>query len=370
MKTIAIFSLIAAALFAALILFGCHGSSTPINNDPDPPNPPPNNGRVTDEYGNGIPGINVMTTDGTNIWNTVTDANGYYLLPNVTPGSRVIAFYGNGWISNYLGVVVGAAGLQASVTLDPQLLASPVVKPGLNLNAPVISQVNGTADVSGAITNLDIEHAVIIVNGSATLLTTNNGNLDTLAILQPGNNTLHIWAVNAVGSTLSTPMVVNWTPTEAVFFRVTLTWDGTGDIDLHTWDPNAQHSLYNSKIIPTGLLDVDNTVMDGPENFTCTTLANGRFRIGVNSYNSPQRNATIRVAVLSGPNAGQRYTFGPYLFRGSNWNEGYPITGNTASWWRPCDITVAGNIINVVPPDNTQLQRSIQNERMLTSWKK
>jgi len=368
MKPTAILSFIAAVLLAVLFLSGCHGSSTPID-DPDPPVPPPHDGRVIDDSGNGIPGINVMTTDGTNIWSTSTDAAGYYLLPGVTPGSRVIAFYGTGWISKYVGMVVGANGVKADVTLDPQT-PSPATKPGQNLNAPAVNQINGTADVTGSLTNLDVEHAVIIINGSASLLTTVNGNLNAVAVLQPGANILHIWVVNAAGSTLSNSFVANWTPSNSVFFRVTLTWDGTGDIDLHTWDPNGQHSLYNSKLIPTGLLDVDNTVVDGPENFTCTTLTNGRFRIGVNSYNSPQRNATVQVSVLSGPNIGQRYTFGPYLFRGSNWNEGYPIIGNTASWWRPCDILVNGTTINVVPADNSALQRSIPADRSLTGGKK
>jgi len=355
MKFTTMLFLVAAALLAMIALVGCSDGILPSG---EPPANQGISGRVTDSEGAGIPGITVRTTDGTTFWTDTTDENGNYSLPDVTPGSRVVAFAGTFWTTKYQPVVVGDTGITADVTLDPSE-TSAVPPPGILLDEPDVNQTSGVATISGSITNLDVENAVFIVNGSATLITTSDGDFSTVAILHPGANTIYVWAVNSGGSTISEPIEITWTPTGNVYFRTTLTWDGPGDIDLHTWDPNMNHCAYWNKTISTGILDVDNIVADGPENFTCIALVDGRFRIAVNSFDSAPRNATIRVSVFSGPNAGKTYTFGPYLFTVSNEEEGYPITGNTASWWRPCDVLVSGSNISVVAPDGTALPQNL-----------
>lgn len=44
------------------------------------------------------------------------------------------------------------------------------------------------------------------------------------------------------------------------FFTATLTWDGSGDVDLHTYEPDGSHVYYSGMTGNSGYLDVDNTV--------------------------------------------------------------------------------------------------------------
>ena len=85
------------------------------------------------------------------------------------------------------------------------------------------------------------------------------------------------------------------------FFTVTLTWDGSGDVDLHTFEPNGAHVWYSSKVGPSGYLDVDNTVANGPEHYyaSCdsTKLKPGTYPIEVANYRAATgRTATVQIA--------------------------------------------------------------------------
>jgi hypothetical protein len=142
------------------------------------------------------------------------------------------------------------------------------------------------------------------------------------------------------------------------YFRVTLVWNGSGDLDLHTWDPNQAHSSWQNREIGTGELDVDNIVANGPENFSCRNLSLGRYRIAVNAYSTEfVRQAFVRVSVNYGVNAGKSWVFGPYTFTQYNHNSGYPISSNNTCWWRPCDIVVFGNDIHPVNADSYYLDK-------------
>lgn len=84
-------------------------------------------------------------------------------------------------------------------------------------------------------------------------------------------------------------------------FTVTLTWNGTGDVDLHTFEPNGFHSYYSNRQGPVGFLDVDNTYADGPERYfaSCdpTVLQVGSYKIAINNYaRATGRMATIQIA--------------------------------------------------------------------------
>ena len=87
------------------------------------------------------------------------------------------------------------------------------------------------------------------------------------------------------------------------FFTVTLTWNGSGDVDLHTFEPNGVHVYYQNKTGISGFLDIDNTVANGPEHYYATcdprNLQLGTYSIGINNYaRATGRTATVQAASL------------------------------------------------------------------------
>lgn len=89
------------------------------------------------------------------------------------------------------------------------------------------------------------------------------------------------------------------------FFTATLTWNGSGDVDLHTFEPTGRHVYYQSLAGNSGFLDVDNTVANGPEHYyaTCdaTKIETGVYRFGINNYSSATgRTATLQISFAQG----------------------------------------------------------------------
>jgi len=87
----------------------------------------------------------------------------------------------------------------------------------------------------------------------------------------------------------------------AGFFTVTLTWNGTGDVDLHVTEPKGDHVYYEQKIGSAGTLDVDNTESKGPEHYTLScdpnVIQEGDYKIGINNYaRATGRTASILVS--------------------------------------------------------------------------
>ena len=85
------------------------------------------------------------------------------------------------------------------------------------------------------------------------------------------------------------------------FFTVTLTWNGSGDVDLHTYEPGGNHVYYQSKVGTSGYLDVDNTIANGPEHYfaSCdqTKLLLGNYRIAIANYARAEgKTATLQIA--------------------------------------------------------------------------
>jgi uncharacterized protein YfaP (DUF2135 family) len=356
-----------------ILIGGCQGGRNDLfSNAPDtgrPPvtgpivNPPDNNatqtvsGRVTDAAGNPLANIRVETSNGTVTRTAITGADGRYNLTQVPAGPRVVTFAGAGRATGALLTVVGSTPVTLDAVLQPTSTSATAL-PQITVNSPTINQQSGQATLTGSISGLESGRAVVIVNGAEAPIDVNaNGTFQTIAILRPGTNTISVRAVNAQGSSVSQPLTVNYTPAAGTnfLFRATLTWDGPGDIDLHVFDPNNAHAYYGNEEIATGELDVDNTEAVGPENFSLRTATPGRYKIAVNSYSGGEgRRATLRVTINSGPSAGQSFDFGPYTFGGSNAEEDYPVTGNTAFWWRPADVIVNANgTITVVAPDTS-----------------
>ena len=309
-------------------------------------------GNVTGTDGSLLGGVRVETTDGTgHLLTATTGADGKYSLA-IPAGQRVITFAKCGYTTTQDVTVATNTAVTVNAQLPVYTGPDPTSPPVINVAPPQTDQVNGQAIVTGTVQQGNDSGGVIIVNGSeAEFSLDSTGSFSYVAVLVPGANIIQVRATNCMGTTLSDPLTVNYSPSGNTYFRVTLTWDGDGDVDLHTWDPNLEHSYFGNKAISTGSLDVDNTVADGPENFTCTTLTPGRYEIGVDAFaGSEGRLATVKVTVLSGPNQGQLYYYGPYTFTSTDGNSIYPVTGNTGSWWRPVDLVVGpdGSIV----PDN------------------
>ncbi|PRB82269.1 hypothetical protein CQ007_07320 [Pseudomonas sp. MYb185] len=85
------------------------------------------------------------------------------------------------------------------------------------------------------------------------------------------------------------------------FFTATLTWNGSGDVDLHVYEPGGAHVYYASMVGDVGYLDVDNVVANGPEHYfaSCNAeqLQTGTYSVAVANYSRADgRTATVQIA--------------------------------------------------------------------------
>lgn len=84
------------------------------------------------------------------------------------------------------------------------------------------------------------------------------------------------------------------------FFTATLTWDGVGDVDLHTTVPDGSQVFYAHPLSRTGYLDMDNVTGYGPEHYyaSCNpeNLQEGTYRISLANYARAEgRLATVQI---------------------------------------------------------------------------
>ncbi|OWQ90523.1 hypothetical protein CDN99_12940 [Roseateles aquatilis] len=85
------------------------------------------------------------------------------------------------------------------------------------------------------------------------------------------------------------------------FFTATVTWDGSGDVDTHVYEPGGAHVWYQQLTGQAGYLDHDNTVGFGPEHYyaSCETskLQVGTYAVKLANYNAADgRTATVQIA--------------------------------------------------------------------------
>lgn len=136
-------------------------------------------------------------------------------------------------------------------------------------------------------------------------------------------------------------------------FRVTLTWEASNDIDLHVFARPSAHSYYGHKAIPIGELDVDDIDGYGPEHFTARSRIPGTYYVAANYYSDQNYSGSTQLHVQVETRNSVK-TYGPHTLRSANTNHGYPIRGNTSSWWRVCDIQVySDGRTEVRSPDTT-----------------
>lgn len=99
-------------------------------------------------------------------------------------------------------------------------------------------------------------------------------------------------------------------------FTVTMTWSGTGDEDLHVYEPGGSHVFFGNRLGQVGYLDTDNTVGYGPEHYyaTCNadSLQPGTYQLGLVDYRgADNETATIQVATNSGVIFSKQFSTGP-----------------------------------------------------------
>lgn len=85
------------------------------------------------------------------------------------------------------------------------------------------------------------------------------------------------------------------------FITATLTWDGAGDVDLHTLEPTGAHVFFANPAGHSGYLDVDNIVGLGPEHYYASCDPNqlrlGEYRFAIANYKRAEgRTATVQIA--------------------------------------------------------------------------
>ncbi|KVP96938.1 hypothetical protein WJ97_14045 [Burkholderia ubonensis] len=85
------------------------------------------------------------------------------------------------------------------------------------------------------------------------------------------------------------------------FISATMTWDGVGDADLHTFEPDGTHVFFGNRVGRSGYLDVDNTQQLGPEHYysTCSAsvLQTGTYRFMVANFSRADgRKVTLQVS--------------------------------------------------------------------------
>lgn len=132
-----------------------------------------------------------------------------------------------------------------------------------------------------------------------------NGKKDPL-----GHGLLEIYINQALGISAHVRNAINTALTELVappvlaatgLFSATLTWNGDGDVDLHTYEPSGSHVYYSNMDGGSGYLDVDNIQGYGPEHYyaSCSSsaLRPGNYQIAVANYaGADNRTATVQIA--------------------------------------------------------------------------
>ncbi len=203
------------------------------------------------------------------------------------PGSEIC---GNGIDDNCSGAVDEGCGGTLMCPGDVSV----------NAGTPVVLTATGTMIVSWTWTIVSGP-----VGGAATAVwapTPPRSATETFTPTIVGDYVIRVSAVDTAGRTLTCMFTVH---ALSHGLRVELTWDGSGDIDLHLhdstttpWFAAPQDCYYANTVTPWGAnLDFDNTVSSGPENDRVDTPAVAtNYTIGVHNYSlGAGRIATVRV---------------------------------------------------------------------------
>lgn len=89
------------------------------------------------------------------------------------------------------------------------------------------------------------------------------------------------------------------------FVTGTLTWNGSGDVDFHIFEPSGSHVYYANMRGNSGYLDVDNTVANGPEHYyigcDVNSIQEGIYTFKVANYaRADGKVATVQIDLVDG----------------------------------------------------------------------
>lgn len=184
------------------------------------------------------------------------------------------------------GSTVSGANVKA-VHVAP---ASPTLK-GPHLLANIDMVINGLRVTPGSVppVNLSIAPSLADVSGHMLVETYLDG-------ARAGREKVKEMTMSALDM-----VVAPKTNGATGFFTVTLAWDGSGDVDLHTFEPAGAHVYYANRQGDTGALDTDNVTANGPEHYTASCDPNvmkpGIYRVGINNFSrATGRTATVQVS--------------------------------------------------------------------------
>jgi len=132
-------------------------------------------------------------------------------------------------------------------------------------------------------------------------------------------------------------------------YVVKLAWEGDADLDLHVFGPAYAHASVHSPEIAAGKLMTSAAIPAAREYFSGRARLLGAYYVGVNYYGGTGAvEAQVTVEGI-GPEPIVR----TYSLTQANQNAGYPVRGNTASWFRPLDVFISGDDISSFGPDTT-----------------
>jgi hypothetical protein len=304
-------------------------------------------GYVADDGGAPLQEVTVSAvTEGGVVATTTTDSEGYYSFADLPQRTYCIAFALDGYQPANL-----VANLdEGTEVLDAQLPVHVEVvdmAPQFSFDDPPYSlnESTGVAQVWGSVTQFYGVEIAVSLNGAIRAVPVAGTSFSTEVVLRPGSNDIRFIAANEFGATVSDPVNIYYEAWGTILFRATLSWDGSGDMDLHVEDPNGEHCYFGNQVIGTGNLDVDNVTSYGPENFTCIVPDGGEpvagtYHVYVRFYSgSEPRGCTITLLLNPGTAQEEIATFGPYtLDSGSNdWYAVYVYVGaeGTATYTAP-----------------------------------
>jgi len=140
--------------------------------------------------------------------------------------------------------------------------------------------------VSGTVTGRPHKRVFLSVNGMVRPVTVIHGTFQSNLPLVRGRNSIqastdgNFWLPLGTSNSLKIAADI---PIPDIWSE--LTWEGEGDLDLHMQTPDKQECWYQNKDTSTGaVLDVDNTVRDGPEHITMERANSGSYTISVVYY--------------------------------------------------------------------------------------
>ncbi|MGY5851456.1 hypothetical protein [Salegentibacter sp. F14] len=135
-----------------------------------------------------------------------------------------------------------------------------------------------------------------------------NGAFSNPIVLANGQNNIQL-ELQGRGFKIKSPHTVFYEGVDTDI-RVTLTWNGSGDLDLWVENPDNILCNYNNKGTQAMTLDVDNTQGYGPENISVVNGVHGTYSITVQNFsNAIGKEATVYIFKNEELVAQKKHTF-------------------------------------------------------------